>query len=456
MPLLVAGWSLLSLFERRSKTWILFPLLIAGVGVAIDQAILANVTTHGYKYLAFYRGLGSSVRDILLSPIQHPVIFLTTLFHPNNWATVGGLLATVGGLALFRTRWLLPLLFTGLQLLLLHADPRAILRLHYFSIVIPFFIVAALYGLQQAPSRLQALRARVSRLPSELWVSCSVSLVLLSIAVFSPATWVIQRQRLTAPSSTITRALGHISPSDSVVASFAPLPNLANRSSLYSLHYLFLGHLQFEELDYTLPQTPDVILLDRRQWFEYLSLYKKTERNGVNGYDRFEALLASANYKVVFDEDDIVVWKKSITTPSITYHATTPQTITLQHLEATAVTSYLESDPTKTKTSLRWRITTAHDAPITLRFRWMQNDSVVAAKILVLANGATPVYRPALGEKGSFFTTTTFPHTSPDRVVIDEVTYRSEYLLQSWHTFRPALYNLKSLSSATIQLAPRQ
>lgn len=453
LPLLVAGWAILSRVDRRTKGWVIAPIIIAIIGLAVDHTLISKAGASHYKFLIFYQALGSTWFEVLTSPFRHPVIFFVTIFHPNNWGTAAGILGSVGGLCLLRPRWFIPLSLVGVQMLLLHADPRSMLRLHYLATVLPFVLIAALRGLEDVPTRLAALVQRWKAIPPELYIVTSGSIFALTIAITGPLAWITQRAQLPTPTVALHEAVALVRPDESVIASFGPLAHLASRRDAYSLHYLFLGSKQYSKVDYPIPATPEVIVLDRRQWFEYMSLYRKTDKDGVSGYDRFSQLLASKPYSIIYDRDDVVVWringggKRATLTPKPT------QKISLPAINGTLSLRPRKDDPASIEATLNWTTARAGTVPVTLRWRWYRDSHLITEKILVLNRSEIPVVIVAKGEQGVMRSTTTFPTSAlPNRLVVDELTFSGEYLLQSWQTFHPVLKNITILGSATLQL----
>lgn len=116
MPLLILGWSVLAVIERRSWRWWLPPIILAPIWFYLATHVIQLHAVAGYKYLAFYQRLGDSWLHIALSPFQHPVIFLSQLLHPYNIMTVLGFAASVGGLCLLRPRRLIVVAVLAFQL----------------------------------------------------------------------------------------------------------------------------------------------------------------------------------------------------------------------------------------------------------------------------------------------------------------------------------------------------
>jgi hypothetical protein len=184
-----------------------------------------------------------------------------------------------------------------------------------------------------------------------------------------------------------------------------------------------------------------------------MSLYRKTDKDGVSGYDRFSQLLASKPYSIIYDRDDVVVWringggKRATLTPKPT------QKISLPAINGTLSLRPRKDDPASIEATLNWTTARAGTVPVTLRWRWYRDSHLITEKILVLNRSEIPVVIVAKGEQGVMRSTTTFPTSAlPNRLVVDELTFSGEYLLQSWQTFHPVLKNITILGSATLQL----
>lgn len=453
LPLLVAGWALLAIIDKRHRGWILGPIMIAALGLGVDHAIVRQAGAAHYKFLVFYQGLGSSWLELLLSPFRHPVIFATTVFHPNNWGTVAGIIGSVGGLCLLRAKWLVPLSFIGVQLLLLRADPTTLLRLHYLATIFPFVLYAAIQSLSILPEKFQAAQQRWSKVPVEFYSILSGCILVVTVVNVSPAAWSTQRAPYPTPTNSLRAALSFIQPSDSVLSSFGPLANISSRQDVYSLHYLFLGKKQYGQDVYQLPKNPDIILFDRRQWFEYLYVYRTSDIDGVSGYDRFSQLLASSPYTIIFDQDDVVVWRKKGSVTKPVYAPRSKQKISLPGIVGDATIRPQKNEPGNIEFTWHWKTLAARSKPTTFRLRWYQGTRIVSERLLVLHRSEIPTGVLSRDEQGTLRSTVAFSKKNiPDRVTIEEIQVSGEYRLQSWQTFHPVIHSIESLGSAEIRL----
>ncbi|MBI5467403.1 MAG: DUF2079 domain-containing protein, partial [Candidatus Kerfeldbacteria bacterium] len=320
MPLVALGWAILALIDRRSWRWWAAPLLV-GLGwyLVAQQIIIAHAYSGTYKYLAFYRWLGQTPGEMARYPFQHPLLFLRHIANLNNWQTIGGLLVGFGFWPLLGWRKLWPLLLVIGQMLLLQAEPISFLRLHYVLPYLPFLAWGALSGAQRF------LRGNVFPRLDPLIRQAVITVLLIVAVVFSHLVfgpwrwpWAHTPPAVSEP-ATLARAITYVQPTDRVLTTFNLLPSLANRQTVYSMNYVFLGRRQYSELPYALPSDIDVAVIDWQQLYEYQFFYRTTVFNGQSGTERLLQLIQEQRHYPVFFHGSVVVYRRDGSLPQGLY-----------------------------------------------------------------------------------------------------------------------------------------
>lgn len=147
--LIVAAFGLYGLVERRSWRFSLAPLLV-GLGywaVAVFLLIPALAGGHAFLWQINYSWLGTTSRQIVTTIVTHPLYTARGVFTLEKLRYLAQLLWPLAFLPLLRPRLLLiPLPMLGLNLL----SERVVqfdLYHQYQALIVPFLVLAALYGL---------------------------------------------------------------------------------------------------------------------------------------------------------------------------------------------------------------------------------------------------------------------------------------------------------------------
>ncbi len=403
MPLVVLGWALLAAVERRGWRW-WAPAAIAGLGwfIVAQHIIAAASPDQAYKYLAFYRWAGNTPLEILTVPFRHPVIFLSHIFQANNWQTVLGLLLAVGGLAVWRWRLLLPITFILAQLLMLGTQAESLLRLHYVIPYLPFLAWAAAEAWRDVRGR----RRWVKLDPMIATALATVVLVvgpLYAHLLYGPfeLPWRPRPDTGTSPTSILQAAAAEVRPTDRVLTTFNFLPALANRSTIYSLNYLYLGRRQYTEKRYTIPTDVDVAVIDWQQLYQYQFLYRTTLFEDRTGAQRIRDFLLDQNLALVWWADGVAVYRRDrtddfvptrrITIGQVAGDAYGPMTLlTLPTVNAAVRQTIGRESFTTIPVELRWLRQIESELPLSLRFSFVQDNRVAWTSTRLLGQGFYP------------------------------------------------------------------
>ena len=407
MPLLILGWAALAGLDRRSWRWWAIPGLAAIVWfLGAQNIIAAHNPLDQYKYLAFYGWLGSTPADMATFPFRHPVVFLGHLFQFNNWYTVILVTASFGFLPWWSKRQLIPLGLVFIQLLLLGSATSSVVHIHYLAPYLPFLIWSSLATLK----KLQSGDLKWKWIDRGIVVTAAACIVaagmLYGQLTYGPLTWPWKQlpdQGQTEP-RILHRALAEVGPTDRVLTNFELLPRLANRQTVYSLNYLYLGRRQYTESPYTIPSDVDVAIIDWQQLYQYQFFYKTTLYQGLTGAQRIEQFLQQQNLYLVNWTDSVAVYRRdgnSQFQPVVKVPTTTASSQELSGL--TLVEPPVTEAPVLDSTSaipitMRFRIDQKKTKPVSIRFVARQSGKDVWSSTRLLGQGTMPIIDWEAGE----------------------------------------------------------
>lgn len=455
MPLLVAGWAIMAAVDRRSWRWWVPPLLLAATWFPLAQAMIRQANHDGaYKYLAFYSWLGTSLRDMVSFPFRHPLVFLGHTITFNNLGTVVGMLVTVGFLPLFRPKRLWPLAILFAQLLLGNAQPGSFLKIHYTLPYLPFLFWAGIEAYRDIRAGILINRRLGAALSGTVASLLIVLGPLYSSLIVGPLAWPwtnAHREESTSP-VILRQALQLIRPQDRILTTFAYLPALANRATLYSLNYLYLGRRQYSEIPYHLPSDIDLAIIDWQQLYEFQYLYRSTVFEESSGPGRIRQLLAEQGLGVLRRYGSVVVYGRGGQPDDTVTQINPVPTETLKNLGPVS----LLGQPLVTTVSRQIHIesqwqanATRLDDLITIRYSLHQNGQAVWQWSQVLGQGPMPVSE--WPQNTAWLTRDVL--IPPDNIrgtaslSAEIVVPQGRYRLNRLQTFRPIIDNQKSFGT---------
>ena len=462
MPFIVAGWGILAAIDRRSWRWWAPALVFAAGWFPAAQEIIRTANHDGvYKYMAFYRWLGTTPTEIVTFPFRHPLLFLQQIITFNNLGTIIGLTVTVGFLCWLRPRRLWPLLLVGAQLLIGNSQPGTYLRLHYTIPFLPFIAWAAFEALRdfRRGKLLPRLDRRVAGVAIPL---LAIVAPLYSSLVIGPAEWPwsgVQHEPL--PTSTaMLRAVRDVQPNDRVLTTFAFLPSLANRNALYSFNYLYLGRRQYSEIPYTIPTDIDVAVIDWQQLYDYQFLYLTTVFQGQSGLQRIQNEFTRQGLGVVARYGTITVYRRG---GSADTSSTPSDTKNEPHITMGSVamvgqpTLSLASDPALgqrviTITNAWQAISTKQDSPVSIRYTIRQNGTILDQQPRIIGQGPQPASEWPIGSTWRTHDTVLVSNAWHGTVTITAEIYipQGRYRLNRLRTFQDIIDSSKQLGQVTV------
>ncbi len=457
LPFVVIGWAVLSAIDRRGWRWWL-PALGLGVLwlIAAQKFIGLHNFVPGYKFLAFYRWMGDSYGLMATFPFRHPLVFLAHVFSFQNWAAILGLVAGFGFLPLFRPKVLWPLVFVFLNILVIEGEPISFLYIHYTAPYIPFLLWASVVAIRD----LQAKKIWPQWEQAVVFPLLSISAILgplYSHLLYGAAQLPLQGWPDTAitPPAILREALIHVQPTDRVVGTFNVMPNLAERSSLYSLNYIYLGLRQFSDVRYSLPTPIDAMVIDWQQLEHYQYFYRTSLIDGKTGSQRIREILETNQLQPVWWRDSVVVYGRASPGQATPTHALTEPTMGLVTSGQKIGPLVLVRTPNPWETSkinekmleITWHVAKKIDKPTSIRFTLTQNNHHVWESTRLLGQGAYPADEWSVGQDWRTMYDFVFPKLPAGIYTIKTqvVQLDGAYKLDRWRQFLPFIEKQKIL-----------
>ncbi len=325
--------------NKRRLRWIIGPLLLGLAWIVFVYLLSGHFNTTGeYKFLTFYSWLGQTPSDIAITVATKPWLLIQKLFSWHNIILAVGMLLPVLGLPLLRPKYLIPAILVALQLMLIGTSNTIVLETHYSSLLLIILYIATIFSIakiynKQKPlscfcsflNRYQAMLA-ILLVAGTAYSACTFSPLLPAIKYFARDNEMYlnrEKDHLVAPI-----------PNDAtVVAGFEFLPSLSQRTSLYSLHYAFLGKQQFSDLDYTIPQAVDNLLVNSSDFIIYQIQSQNItsyEKQYPSGYQRIQTIIDKNNLGLASAVGTLLSYHKKTNTDITLYQTLSrlPDTVT--------------------------------------------------------------------------------------------------------------------------------
>ncbi len=310
------GLGLLGIVRRRSFRWTLFPIALGASWLIIALKLTGYFNQEGhYKFLQYYAWLGPTARDIMLNVLGHPWLVLKELISPGRILVLIGLLLPFGFLPLLAPRVLIGLVPVLLQLLLIGIGENS-LRIHYTALLLPFLIVASLDGLWKISL---SERGRLGFLRQERALSLTAlgTILVAASVIIGPAGALVLDWRSKPGPSAADRAaewavLRTLDRPARILATFRPITPLAASPSVYSAHYVFMGHRQYTDLPYPVGSDVTLALFDDRDFLAFQQIYPEDEVEDFRkGYGRLRSFLDERGLKLETQVGHLLVYSKN-------------------------------------------------------------------------------------------------------------------------------------------------
>ena len=231
----------LALFERRKLAGAVLAASAFGYFLLATSVLVPLISGHNYAMTSFFRDLGNSKLEILLSPLTKPAAFWGNLFEPASWYFAAVLLAPLLFLPLRKPS----ILFVGL-LTFVFCCMNHILKnicFHYQAALLPVIFWAFIVAIQQQPGAQQRFASLTG-----VAVSCAAVSLFLGAQPWSKSTATIDLSpgRL----GMVERLRPEINPRGSLFATQRVAAHFIKQRYLY--------------LDLPVPDSIDYALLDLR------------------------------------------------------------------------------------------------------------------------------------------------------------------------------------------------
>jgi uncharacterized membrane protein len=302
VALVVGAIGLMAWLEKKKSFWILAPMLLAGLWfLGAMKLISLFAPAGGYKFMIYYAWLGKTPLEMLWNSVRHPLRLLGHILTFSNLEMLLGFGMPFVYIFFLRPKRLI--LAAGPLLQIILGSPgggELILQMHYASLFLPALFLASIEGAEAIPAVINKMSSWRIAEASELFALIFVGCSLYGCVVQSPLLGVAAR--LISPGDGPGRAaaaealLARIPPDASVAASYALLPQLSSRASLYSLHYQFLGVSQFALNHYAIPADTRFVALDTDDLVTFKAQFAKTgwaEPHYAGGFDRLRSVIGS-------------------------------------------------------------------------------------------------------------------------------------------------------------------
>ncbi|MGD0060993.1 MAG: DUF2079 domain-containing protein [Verrucomicrobiia bacterium] len=231
----------LVLFERRKLAGTVLATSAFGYFLLATSVLVPLISGHHYAMTSFFRDLGNSKLEILLSPVTRPAVFWGNLFEPASWYFAALLLAPLLFLPLRKPSILCVGLLTFVFCCMNHILKN--ICFHYQAGLLPVIFWAFVVAIQQQPGAQQRFATLTG-----VAVSCAAVSLFLGAQPWSKSTATIHLSpgRL----GLVERVRSAINPNGSLFATQRVAAHFVKQRYLY--------------LDLPVPDSIDDALLDLR------------------------------------------------------------------------------------------------------------------------------------------------------------------------------------------------
>jgi len=308
--LVVFTFGIYALIRRRSKKWILVPLLVGAAWFFLSVKVIipyfakdAKLYPGGFIFSLYYGHLGSNLFEMAKTVILHPVSIASYAFTPQKIIYLGQLFFPIGFLGLLSPVSLLPAIPIFMQNLLSAVATHSSIYYQYVALLIPFIFFSVI----QAFSKL--LRQKFIAKHQAIYLSCFFGCVVFaSVYLEAPQfnlVWHLSQYQVGDYSKEKEKLIAAIPKGSGVVATFQFLPKLANRCNLYSLHLISTGYKMYTNTKYELPEDLEYALIDFNEPLMITSFFPPSAPRNIRSF------LETGDWRVFKAFDDVVLFKKS-------------------------------------------------------------------------------------------------------------------------------------------------
>lgn len=314
VALLVFGFGLLALIQKRSLKWIILPLISSLLYLYIAlKAIAFFVKQTSNKFLVYFAWLGSSEIEIVKNIFFKPLHVFQRLFSSSSFVVIVGSITNFLFLPLFRLRYLIIALPTFILYVFSTRLTSILLRAHYGSVFILTGIIASIFALKQLQSSSWIKNYFNDTLYKPLFYIIPAAALLYLNITLGPYT-ALYRYSTNSTWLEKTEARQEfvrlIPDNASVISGYEFFPHLSSRKNLYALNFVFIGKEQFSEAPYQYDTEPDYIIFDFEELFTY-HLQDDALKAGLPYAERIMIINdLLANYNIVDSFDTLYLFGK--------------------------------------------------------------------------------------------------------------------------------------------------
>lgn len=453
LALILAGFALLGLLEKRDRAWWLWPGL-AAVAWYIGAGVFAGaINGEGYKFLAYFQTStvqASAVGDGVLG-----------IFQIGNLLVLLALLLSVLLLPILAWRWLvllvLPLIGIGLAGV---SSGDLILQTHYATFFLPGLFCGAVVGWNQLWKNPPAWLTRLGNHAQPFAFTVLGVVSLYSLLTFGPTVGAVRAWRGVSSAEhykarELVRTIIAYSPRDaSVLAGYNALPAIADRPQAYASHYAFLGKRQFSEKPYPVPDTLDMVVMDAQDFVTYQLQYGEGahQTDYESGAARFQELLAKRGLRLTDTFDTLLHFTRYSETDKLTQLVTRTSRAPLSGVEFSLSAELRAGIEGQAALTLGGQVGSPLLKNVQARLRWYdEKGNVLETRLLPLGYGLFPTTSWKFDE----VVTTQFTLTTPlaaTRAEVEAVVPHGHLQLNGWRAAEPVLDAKTQVVSQTITL----
>ena len=298
-----------ALVRRRSRKWVLAPLVFGGIWffAAVKMVIPhfakdAKLYQEGFIFSFYYSHLGNNMLEMAKTIVLHPAKTALYALTPGKIAYLFQLFLPVGFLGLLSPSALLPTIPVIMQNLLSSAPTHSSIYFQYVVLLIPFIFLSVI----QAFDKLLRNKFIIEH-QAEL-LSCFMGCVVFSgIYLQAPQfnfAWQASQYQASDYSREKENLVGAIPEGSSVIAAFQFLPKLASRRDIYSVHLVSTGYRMYTNIRYEPPANLEYALIDFNEPLMITAFFPPSAPGNIRSF------LERGDWRVARAFNDVVLFKK--------------------------------------------------------------------------------------------------------------------------------------------------
>lgn len=301
IPLAIIMFGFLSILRRKGLKWIIVPILLGLVYFVSGLLLMGDFNNNTVQFVSLYQWMGSSVLDILVNLLKHPVFFIKVLFRKECLLYLVQIFLPVMFIPLFNPLLLLPALPFFFQHMLSARPSDISIHYHYAAEIIPFIFMSLIYGVKFLIQHRLVLNQKLFKI-AFLCLVLSVNFIYGPHFVIFKSVWTHCKSDYLDKFKDIL--VKKIPKNAAVVATFEFLPHLTQRQYLYSFHHVYMGFHTLSDKPYFLPIHTEYALLDFNDRLTFLGFYTPA------GYKNIQNFILNGDWQVIDFMESLVLFKK--------------------------------------------------------------------------------------------------------------------------------------------------